>query len=54
MATHTHGYALDATWRALLRDLGVEPADVLRRAALPDDLLQQPSARLAPADYYRF
>ena len=36
------GYALDTTWRTVLKDLGVKPANVLRRAGLPDDLLQQP------------
>lgn len=46
-------YALDTTWRTLLSDLGVRPANVLRRAGLAEDLLQQPSVRLAPADYYR-
>ena len=51
--TDPTGYALDTTWRTLLRDLGAAPADVLRRAALPDDLLHQPTVRLAPADYYR-
>jgi AraC-like DNA-binding protein len=49
-----HAYALDTTWRTLLRDLGVRPANVLRRAQLADDLLQQPSVRLAPEEYYRF
>jgi AraC-like DNA-binding protein len=48
-----HGYSLDTTWRTLLKDLGVAPADVLRRAGLPDDLLRQPSVRLSPAEYYR-
>src|SRR5262245_62371771 len=50
---HTHSYALDTTWRTDLKDLGVVPANVLRRAGLPDDLLQQPSVRLAPEPYYR-
>jgi len=48
-----HSYVLDTTWRTLLRDLGVQPANVLRRARLPDDLLLQPNVRLPPADYYR-
>ena len=47
------GYALDTTWRTVLKDLGVKPANVLRRANLPDDLLQQPSVRLPSEDYYR-
>jgi AraC-like DNA-binding protein len=50
---HEHHYALDTTWRTLLRDLEIVPANVLRRAGLPDDLFQQPSARLAPEQYYR-
>jgi AraC-like DNA-binding protein len=52
-APHRHTWALDSTWRALLKDLGVVPADVLRRAALPDDLLERPSVRLGSAEYYR-
>lgn len=47
------GYALDATWRPLLKDLDLVPADVLRRAGLADDLLQRPGLRLASEDYYR-
>jgi len=47
------GYALDTTWRTLFKDLGVEPGNVLRRAGLPDDLLQQPTVRLDPGPYYR-
>jgi AraC-like DNA-binding protein len=54
IAVHPHAYALDTTWRTLLHDLGVRPANVLRRAGLADDLLQQPSVRLAPEEYYRF
>lgn len=50
---HKHSYALDTTWRTLLRDLDVIPANVLRRAGLAEDLFQQPSARLAPEEYYR-
>lgn len=53
MTMHAQTYALDTTWRTLLTDLGVSPANVLRRAGLPDDLLQQPSVRLPPEDYYR-
>jgi AraC-like DNA-binding protein len=46
-------YALDTTWRTLFNDLGVVPANVLRHAGLADDLLQQPTARLASEPYYR-
>jgi len=47
-------YALDTTWRPLLRDLGVAPGDVLRRAGLPEDLLARPAARLEAGDFHRF
>jgi AraC-like DNA-binding protein len=46
-------YALDTTWRTLFKDLGITAADVLRRAGLPEDLLQQPSVRLPADDYHR-
>jgi len=48
-----HGYALDTTWRTLLKDMGVRSADVLRRAGLADDLFEQPSTRLPPQEYHR-
>lgn len=48
-----HSYAIDTTWRTLLKDLGVSTANVLRRAGLADDFLQLPSARLGSEDYYR-
>lgn len=51
---HALTYALDATWRPLLKDLGISAANVMRRAGLPEDLLAQPSARLDPVDFYRF
>lgn len=51
---HALTYALDATWRPLLKDLGISSANVLRRAGLPADLLAQPTARLQAADFYRF
>lgn len=50
---HPQSYALDTTWRTLLKDLGVSSANVLRRAGLAEDLLQQPAVRLASEDYYR-
>ena len=52
-ATQMNTWALETTWRALLKDLGVVPANVLRRAGLADDLLQQPALRLPSEDYYR-
>jgi AraC-like DNA-binding protein len=40
--------------RALLSDLGVVPANVLRRASLPGDLLARPGVTLVPAEFYAF
>ena len=40
-------------WSALYRDLGIEPADVLRRAHLPEDLLDQDGAKLTVPEYFR-
>jgi AraC-like DNA-binding protein len=51
---HSLTYALDATWRPLLKDLGISSVNVLRRAGLPEDLLAKPSARLGASDFYRF
>lgn len=48
-----HTYSLDTTWRVLFKDLGIDAANVLRRAGLPDDLLQNANARLPVTDYYR-
>lgn len=45
-------YSIDGTFGTLLKDLGISPANALRRAGLPDDLLHQPSVRLSPADYH--
>ena len=45
---------LDAGWRALLKDLGIPAPDVLRRAALPADLLSRPSVGLDTASWFRF
>lgn len=50
----SHTYALDATWRPLLKDLGLSSANVLRRAGLPDDLLTRPGVRLSSQDFHRF
>jgi AraC-like DNA-binding protein len=47
-------YALDSTWRPLLKDLGVSPANVLRRAGLPEDLFTRAEVRLEAGDFHRF
>ena len=40
-------------WRILLTDLGIRPADVLRLADLPDDLLNREKAALTTDEYFR-
>ena len=40
-------------WRLLLKDLGVHPANVLRRAQLPGDLFARDNASLATSQYFK-
>lgn len=47
-------FPVEVGWRILLKDLGVKPADVMRRAGLPEDLLARPQAGLSTADYFCF
>lgn len=49
-----HTYSLDMAWPALLKQLGIQTANVLRRAELPDDLFARSAARLETAAYFRF
>lgn len=51
---HSTTYAMDSTWRPLLKDMGLSSANVLRRAELPEDVLNRPAARLAAVDFHRF
>ena len=46
-------FPLEPTWRPLLKDLGVSPRTVLRRAELPADLLSRDSATLSTVEYFR-
>jgi AraC-like DNA-binding protein len=45
-------FSVQPSWKVLLRDLGVNPADVLRLAGLPADLFARADASLSPADYF--
>lgn len=49
----SNAFPLEATWPVLLRDLGVQPRAVLRRAGLPEDLFSRPGAALPTPDYFR-
>jgi AraC-like DNA-binding protein len=46
------GFAFHPGWRILLTDLGIRPADVLRRAGLPDDLFTRENASLNCDEYF--
>ncbi|MNO65568.1 HTH-type transcriptional regulator VirS [compost metagenome] len=47
-------FPVDIGWQALLKDLGLQPSHVLRRAGLPDDLLSRGGHGLFTEDYFRF
>jgi AraC-like DNA-binding protein len=47
-------FDLDPNIKTLLRDLGVPPTRLLRRAGLPADLLARGAVELPTAEYYRF
>ena len=51
--SESQAVSLDRGWGILLRDLGVEPDNVLRRAQLPRDLLTQENARVSVDEYFR-
>ena len=52
--TRTSTFSLDLGWRTLLKDFGLEPAQVLRRAQLPQDLFARPGQGLDTDAYLRF
>ena len=48
----TYGFAINPGWRLLLRDMGVDAANVLRRAQLPGDLFGRERAYLDTDAYF--
>lgn len=52
--TRSEIFFLNAGWKILLKDLGVRPVNVMRRAGLPDDLLSRSAVGLSTAEYFRF
>ncbi|WP_420799430.1 AraC family transcriptional regulator ligand-binding domain-containing protein [Ktedonospora formicarum] len=46
-------FSVQPGWKLLIRDMGVNPALVLRLAGLPADLFARKDASLSPADYFR-
>jgi AraC-like DNA-binding protein len=51
--TEPRDITLDRGWIIMLRDLGLDPLDALRRAVLPLDLIGKESARLTVHEYFR-
>jgi AraC-like DNA-binding protein len=46
-------YTFEQSWRVLLADLGVSPANVLRRASLAGDLFARDRVTLTQTEYFR-
>jgi AraC-like DNA-binding protein len=49
----SHSFAVNPGWQILLADLGIQPANVLRRAGLPEDLFGRAKAMLSTEEYFR-
>ncbi|MCH9681332.1 MAG: AraC family transcriptional regulator [Deltaproteobacteria bacterium] len=47
-------YAIGPGWESLIAGVGVDPADVLRKACLPDDLLKRDNAKVSGEAMFRF
>lgn len=45
-------FLVDISWQALLKDLGLQPGHVLRRAGLPEDLFSRERHGLSTDDYF--
>jgi AraC-like DNA-binding protein len=51
--TRNHSFPVSPGWRILLGDLGLVPANVLRRAGLPEDIFSRAKAALSTDEYFR-
>jgi AraC-like DNA-binding protein len=49
-----NGYPFEANYQLMMVDLGVKPADVFRRANIPEDLMARPSPMLSPQQWFAF
>jgi hypothetical protein len=47
-------YSFSTSWSVILTDLGLNPAEVLKRARLRADLLRCERAWLSSEEYFRF
>ena len=52
--TRHQSFSLNIGWNALLKDFGLQPTQVLRRAGLPEDLLAHDGQSLSSEAYFRF
>lgn len=52
--TRNRSFSLDIGWKTLLKDFGLKPEHVLRRAGLPEDLLSRRGDGLSTGEYFRF
>lgn len=52
--TRNRSFYLDIGWQALLKDFGLQPGLILRRAALPEDLFSREDHGLSTDEYFRF
>lgn len=50
---YTDRFAVSKTWKVMMRDMGINPAEVLRFAGLPADLFARTEASLNPEEYFR-
>ena len=50
----TTRFVVDAGWQVILKDLGLVPTEILKRAELPGDLFSRRTASLNIAEYFRF
>lgn len=46
-------FPIQGSWSIVLRDLGIDPRVVLRRAELPEDLFSRRGISLTPPEYFR-
>lgn len=46
-------FAVEAGWQVVLKKLGIDPTDLLKRAQLPEELFRQKSPMLSTKDYFR-
>lgn len=52
--TRNQTFYLNIGWRTLLKDMGIQPEHVFRRAGLPEDTLSRVSDGLSTEAYFRF